>query len=82
VAAIEVALGAPDSVGRWLHGEHVFDRALFPDEANEARFLARFARQAKGQAQAEKRQLQPLLAIFEKTPGAWASYSTSGIAPL
>ena len=78
--AMTIAL-EPDAFERWLDGEPVFEKVEYPEETEEGHSLTRFARQAKGQARAERRSMQQVVSAFLETPGAWALYSTSGVEP-
>jgi len=74
--ALLIALEEPDTFEWWLNGGLVFEKVKLPDEADEERLLAQFARQAKRQVRGERRRLQKVTAMFLEKAGAWASYST------
>jgi Fe-S-cluster containining protein len=79
--AMAIALADTQITARWLDGEQVFKDAVLAEEADEARSLARFARQAKHQVRAEARQLHRVMAMLLENPGAWTDYSISGVVP-
>ena len=79
--AMAIALGDTRVFERWLNGEQAFKDAVLPEEPDEARSLARFARQAKRQARAEATQLHRVMSTLLENPGAWTAYSISGVVP-
>jgi Fe-S-cluster containining protein len=79
--AMMIAVEEPDTFERWLTGEPVFENVGLADEAEEARFLIQFARQAKRQVRDERRRMRKVTTMFLEEPGAWASYSLYGVEP-
>jgi hypothetical protein len=79
--AIAAALEQSDVFERWLDGEPAFESAMIPDEADEKRSLARFARQERAHMEAERAGLGKLTVMFIAEPGRWAAYSITGRAP-
>ena len=79
--AITAALEEPDVSRRWLNHEAVFEASRLAQQADEERLMARLARQARNEVQGEKERMQPLVSLFLDRPGAWALYSTTGVAP-
>jgi len=79
--AVVIALEQPDAFDRWLNGEPVFEEVVLPHEADEERFLAQLARQAKHRVKTERRRLGKVTAIFLESPGTWALYSTHSVEP-
>jgi hypothetical protein len=80
--AVTAALQEPDISRRWLNHEAVFEASRLPQQADEERLIARLARQGQHQVQAEKERVRQLTGQFRDRPGAWALYSTTGVAPL
>jgi hypothetical protein len=79
--AITAALEEPDVSRRWLNHESVFEASRLAQQADEERLMARLARQARNEVQGEKERMQQLVSLFLDRPGAWALYSTTGVAP-
>jgi hypothetical protein len=80
--ALDITLTRPDTAESWLQGVPAFEEAVLPDDPDEERYLAQFARGAAQQVAIERTALAKVVRMFRESPGTWAAYSTRSTEPI